>query len=126
MISGLRRLAGIFAFNSILMQASDDVFYDNLDMMVNALRGNVPAVNHYLTGLEGAGHKTAQKIADKFSVTIQIITNRLKMEKNQERLVQLLNALLWNYDARDLQTLAEARTIEVLSGNVEELHNTVR
>ena len=40
----------------------------------------------------------------------------MPVETDRQRLVHLLNALLWDYEMVDMQALARARTFEALSG----------
>ena len=58
---------------------------------------------------------------------MQLISLRLEVEKDPQQLVQLCDALIWDYKASDLKILAKFNTIKILSGSVNEMvhHNYV-
>jgi hypothetical protein len=120
-VRGLRRMAGIHGFNEIMTKSNDAEFYDALDQMVAALRGRKARSCHYLRGVSGCGRETQDKIRKVFATTISILAERIRYERDEERLCQLLNALLWNFDAEDMSIIAKSKIIEVLSGCQEEL-----
>jgi len=62
LISGLRRLAGLEMFNGMLESSDDVVFFDALHCLTASLRQNKAKICHYLSGVNGCGNKTEQKI----------------------------------------------------------------
>ena len=82
LIKGLRRMAGLYSFNSMLIKSGDVEFYDTLNVLVSALRENKAKPVHYLQGLKGCGAGTEQKITKIFRKTINIISARLSYEQD--------------------------------------------
>lgn len=121
MIAGLRRLAGFEMINQILATCSGQVFYDALHLFTASLRNNKSKVSHYMTGVDGCGFETEKKIQKKFSQAMQLISLRLELEKDPQQLVQLCDALIWDYKPSDLKILAEFNTVKILSGCVNEM-----
>ena len=106
-------------FNQSFASNDGNVFYDALHMFEASLRGNQAKLNHYLDGVPGCGARTEREIRAKFFESISIITEMIKAESNPQRLVNLMNALLWDYQAEDLQVLASAQVFRTLSGDID-------
>ena len=121
MIAGLRRLAGFEMFNKILATSSGQVFFDALHLFTASLRNNKSKVSHYMTGVDGCGFKTEKKIQKKFEKAIQLISLRLEIEKDPQQLVNLCDALIWDYKPSDLKILAKCNTVKILSGCIKEI-----
>jgi len=103
-------------FNRTFVQNNGDVFYDALHLLEASLRCYKGTVSHYLDGVPGCGARTEHAIRTQFFETITLITERLRSETDNKRLCLLINALLWDYEASDLQVLANANVFNTLSG----------
>ena len=74
-----------------------------------------------MTGVDGCGFKTEKKIQTKFETAIQLISLRLEIEKDPQQLVNLCDALIWDYKPSDLKILAKCNTVKILSGCIKEM-----
>ena len=75
-------------------------------MFEASLRGNIAKLNHYLDGVPGCGARTEREIRKEFFKSIKLIVQMIRRESDQQLLCNLLNALLWDYQAEDMQVLA--------------------
>jgi len=64
MIKGLRRLAGFTIFNKTFSSSNAKELYDALHLFIASIRSNKPKLTHYLSGIDGCGHKTEMKIRE--------------------------------------------------------------
>lgn len=88
-------------------------------MFEASLRGNMAKLNHYLDGVPGCGARTERDIRTQFFESIKFIAEMIKCESDPQLLSKLLNALLWDYEAEDMQVLAQAQIFRTLSGDIE-------
>lgn len=95
---------------------SNDLFYDTLHFWRASLRGNKANLCDYLSGVEGCGGITAGKIRKEFFKSLRLIIQKIKVEQDDAHLVQLLDALLWDYNNADLEILAKEDIFDVLAG----------
>ena len=102
--------------NQTFTQNDDAVFYDAMHVFEASLRGNKAKLSHYLDGVPGCGTSTERRIREQFFRSITLITEKAQRESDPARLCTLLNALLWDYEASDLQVLASAGVFPMLSG----------
>jgi hypothetical protein len=66
-------------------------------MFEASLRDNQAKLNHYLDGVPGCGARTERDIREQFFKSIHLITEKIKFESDPQKLVYLLNALMWDY-----------------------------
>lgn len=118
-IRGLRRLAGLVMFNKTFETNEKEIFYDALHMFEASLRGNQAKLCHYLDGVPCCGARTEREIRKQFFRSIKLITEMIRRESDPQLLVNLLNALLWDYQTEDMEVLAAAQVFRTLSGDEE-------
>jgi len=91
-----------------------------------SLRGNKAELGHYLDGVPGCGFKTERRIRDEFFKTITVVTEFVPRESDPTKLVLLINAMLWDYEAADLQVLATAEVFSALGGGDDKFSTLAR
>lgn len=124
MIKGLRRCAGLNLLSfAIQLNLNSETFLDLLQWFLTSLRENKHQVAHYSDEISGCGDSVLSAIRTEFFKIIKIVIAKIKQSRETETLIQLLNALIWNYKGIDMSYLAEFDLIGTLqSGDGDKTH----
>lgn len=108
-----------------------EVFENILSWFVSALRSNKNNVSHYLDDMTGQGIHLETLSRKFFFQIIKAIVKRLKNIKassltNKREIKVLLNALVWNYTARDHEELSDLGLLSILHNGSNDKDNIIK
>lgn len=79
------------------------------------MRKNTADLSYYMDGMDNCGDSTEREIRQNFHNIIEKIARKVKVARTYyKNYVHLINGLAWDYQARDLEKLAQLRVFELL------------